>query len=138
MLKVVIRLLVCGVFFFGGIAHFVHTDDFAGIVPPFLPEPVAIVWVTGILELALVLGILIPSSRLLAGKLAAIYCLLVLPANIYQALNDVPIFGSPVAPELLWLRIPLQFVLIVAILWSADSNGRTLIQKSTGSVQGLN
>jgi uncharacterized membrane protein len=138
MLKVVIRLLLCGVFFFGGVAHFLFADGFAGIVPPFLPWPVAIVWVTGVLELALVLGILIPNSRLLAGKLAAIYCLLVLPANIYQALNDVPIFGSPVAPELLWLRIPLQFVLIVAILWSTGSIGRTLIQKSTGSVQGLN
>jgi uncharacterized membrane protein len=138
MLKVVIRLLLCGVFFFGGVAHFLFADGFAGIVPPFLPWPVAIVWVTGVLELALVLGILIPNSRLLAGKLAAIYCLLVLPANIYQALNDVPIFGSPVAPELLWLRIPLQFVLIVAILWSTGSIGRTLIQKSTGSVYRLN
>ncbi|CAA0100201.1 DoxX family protein [Zhongshania aliphaticivorans] len=134
MLKIVVRVLVCAVFFFGGIAHFLVTDDFAGIVPPFLPWPELIVWVTGVLEFFLVIGILLPSTRLLTGKLAALYCLLVLPANIYQAISDVPIFGSPVAPELLWLRIPLQFVLIAAILWSTSENNQTLIHKSTGNV----
>jgi len=134
MLKIVIRALVCAVFFFGGIAHFVLTDDFVGIVPPFLPWPVAIVWVTGVLEFLLVIGMLLPNSRLFTGKITAIYCLLVLPANIYQAMSDVPIFGGPVAPELLWLRIPLQFVLIAAILWSTNDNDRALIRTSTDSV----
>ncbi|MBQ0758099.1 MAG: putative membrane protein [Zhongshania sp.] len=134
MLKIVIRALVCTVFFFGGIAHFVLTDDFVGIVPPFLPWPVAIVWVTGVLEFLLVIGILLSSSRLVTGKITAIYCLVVLPANIYQAMSDIPIFGGPVAPELLWLRIPLQFVLIAAILWSTNDNDRALIRTSTDSV----
>lgn len=134
MLKVVVRVLVCAVFFFGGIAHFVVTADFVGIVPPFLPWPKVIVWATGIIEFLLVIGILSPSLRSITGKLAALYCLLVLPANIYQAVSDVPIFGGPVAPELLWLRIPLQFVLIAAILWSTSENNQKLIHTSTGSV----
>jgi uncharacterized membrane protein len=134
MLKIIIRGLVCAVFFFGGVAHFVFAEDFVGIVPPLLPWPLAIVWATGIMEFGLVLGILMPKWRVITGKLAAIYCLLVLPANIYQAMNDVPIFGAQVTPELLFLRIPLQFVLIAAILWSTNDSDRRLIQKSTGAV----
>ncbi|WP_373087279.1 hypothetical protein [Zhongshania sp.] len=71
MLKSTLRLLVCLVFFFGGIGHFLLAADFAGIVPP--------------------------------------TCRCLRPANIDQVLSDIPIFGGPVAPELLWLRIPLQF-----------------------------
>jgi uncharacterized membrane protein len=127
MLKIVIRVLVCAVFFFGGIAHFVLTDDFAGIVPPFLPWPTAIVLLTGVVEFALVAGMLLPSTRSFTGRAAAAYCLLVLPANIYQAISDVPIFGGSIAPELLWLRIPLQFVLIAGILWSTGNSDRKLI-----------
>jgi hypothetical protein len=51
-----------------------------------------IVWFTGLLEL-----------------------LLVLPARIYQVLSDLPIFGSLIAPALLWLRMLLPFVFIAAI-----------------------
>lgn len=138
MLKALTRVLVCAVFFFGGIAHFALTEDFAGIVPPFLPWPTAIVLLTGVVEFFLVIGILLPRSRSFTGKAASIYCLLVLPANIYQAVSDVPIFGGTVAPELLWLRIPLQFVLIAGILWSTVNVDRKLIQTSTGSVKGLN
>lgn len=134
MLKSILRLLVCLVFFIGGIGHFLLAEDFAGIVPPILPWPMLIVWLTGLLELLLVAGILWPAQRRLAGKLAAVYCLLVLPANIYQALSDVPIFGGPVAPELLWLRIPLQFVLIAAILWSTNDNPKALIQSPSSDV----
>jgi hypothetical protein len=39
-----------------------------------------------------------------------------------------------VASELLWLRIPLQFVLIAAILWSTNDNSETLIQAPNGDV----
>jgi len=40
-------------FFAAGIMHFVQDDAFAAIVPPLLPFPKLIVWITGVMELIL-------------------------------------------------------------------------------------
>lgn len=137
MFKVVLRLLLFVVFFLWDRVFFTYRR-FCWYCSPGFTVPGGDCLNNGYFRDCFGIGYLSAKSRLLAGKLAAISCLLVLPANIYQAHNDVLIFGSSVAPELLWLCIPLQFVLIVAILWSTGIIGRTLIQKSTRSVDGLN
>ncbi len=38
-------------FLLGGLGHFVFTDFFVGIVPPYVPWPLAAVWVSGVFEL---------------------------------------------------------------------------------------
>ena len=117
-LKALIRALICLFFVGGGIAHFLFTDGFAAIVPPFLPWPVLIVWLTGVVELLMAPLIFFPRYRERVGQFMAVYCLLVLPANLYQAISGVEGVGGDLSEPVLWLRIPLQFVLIAAILWS--------------------
>ncbi len=96
-----------------GLAHFNHTSDFVKIVPPSLPCPAALVYISGFFEISLSLATLFKSSRRFAcyGIIALLFA--VLPANIYMLTSYVP--GSPIAHWILVLRIPFQGVLM---LWA--------------------
>ena len=97
--------------------HFVKDDTFAKIVPPLLPFPYVIVWVTGLMEIAMGVMLLCPHFRPRVGVILGIFLLVVLPANIYMAMASIP-FGDTVAsPAALWGRVALQFPLIGLIYW---------------------
>ena len=120
---------VFAVFFFAaGILHFVEIDSFAAIVPSVLPFPKAIVWITGVMELVLAVGLALPKYRKRAGFWLGPYLLAVLPANIYMAMNNIPLGEAVASPTALWIRVALQFPLIALILW-ASGNWET--RKST-------
>jgi uncharacterized membrane protein len=105
-----------------GVLHFVADDVFAQIVPPWLPWPYAMVWVSGVFEIVLGLALIPERTRRLAGwGLVALY-LAVFPANVYMAMANVHIAGhDPVPPALLWGRLPFQIVLIAWALWVSKS-----------------
>jgi len=111
-------------FFFGaGILHFVQDDAFAAIVPPLLPFPKLIVWVTGVMELIFAVGLILPKYRKLSGFWLAPYLLAVLPANIYMAMYNIPMGETSASPTALWVRVALQFPLIALILWASGNIG---------------
>ena len=103
-------------FFFGGIAHFALTDLEARIVPPQIPDARDVVLITGIFELAGAFGLLLPWTRRAAGWGLFALTLAVTPANVYM-LHIHDQFDIPV--WLLWLRLPLQVVLLWLILWGS-------------------
>ncbi len=104
-----------------GVGHFVLADDFASIVPPMLPEPHIVVYVTGVMELILGLGLLFERSRKLFAYANAVFLVLVLPANIYMAVADIPAFGTDPDSVMPWVRLPFQTVLIAwALLIARD------------------
>ena len=74
-------------FFAGGIAHFTMTDFFVAIVPPWVPWPLAAVYVSGVFEVILALLILWPVSRPMAGWGLILLTLAVTPANVHMWLN---------------------------------------------------
>lgn len=123
-------------FFFlaGGVAHFLFVDEFAAIVPPLLPYPKWIVWATGLFELIIAPLIFVLSLRVKVGQVMALYCLLVLPANIYQLYAELSAHGLSSDSTALWLRIPLQFVLIAAILWATGDDRRRVIRLKQNNV----
>lgn len=104
------RWLLGGFFVAAGVNHFWHSAFYVGIVPPYLPWPLALVVVSGVAEI--VFGALmfpVSTARLAAWGLIAL-SLAVFPANIDMALHpERHAWASPLA---LWLRLPLQFVLI--------------------------
>jgi uncharacterized membrane protein len=119
MLKQISCYLISLLFIAGGVMHFTHDNDLAAITP--LPFSYQIVWVTGVMEFFFALFILLPTYRQLTGLYLSVFCLLVLPANIYMALYQLPMFGEQVDPLILWLRLPAQFGLIACILYATDS-----------------
>ena len=103
-------------FFLGGIGHFALTGEFARIVPPAIPYPVAVVYISGVFELLGAFGILIRPLRWLAGWGLTLLTIAVTPANVYMW-QHASLFPG-VSPTLLLLRLPVQVALIACILWS--------------------
>ena len=111
--------LIAAFFILAGIMHFVQDDSFAAIVPPLLPFPKLIVWITGVMEIVLAVMIILPKYRALAGALFAPYLLAVLPANIYMAMENIPLGDMESSPTALWIRVAMQFPLIALIYWAS-------------------
>jgi uncharacterized membrane protein len=120
-----VLLVVLGAFFMlAGVTHFTAPDFYVDIVPPYLPAPRALVHVSGVCEIALGFLVLVPATRALAAWGLVALLLAVFPANINQAVHQVPFrhapgWMPPPTPLGLWLRLPVQFVLIAWALWYA-------------------
>ncbi|SHI44863.1 Uncharacterized membrane protein [Hymenobacter daecheongensis DSM 21074] len=103
-------------FFVGtGILHFVAPATFLRIVPPYLPAPHLLVLLSGAAELASGLGLLLPATRQLASWGLVALLVAVFPANVYMLQTHGA--GLPVPMWALWLRLPLQLVLIGWVWW---------------------
>ncbi len=95
-----------------GVLHFAVPAPFIKIMPPQLPYPEALVYISGFFEILGGIGLLVPPvSRAAAWGLIALF-IAVFPANINQAINSIPIEGIPHHPLLYWFRLPFQAVLI--------------------------
>jgi uncharacterized membrane protein len=99
-------------FLFTGAGHFLQTEPMSQMLPPWVPAPVALVYLTGVLELAIAIGLLLPETRRPAGWMAAAVLVLFFPANIYAAINHVPMGGHAWGPVYLLVRAPLQLAIL--------------------------
>jgi len=100
-----------------GVLHFVKPEPFVKIVPPQLPYPLELVYISGFFEILGGVGLLIPFvSPAAAWGLIALF-IAVFPANINQAVNNIPIEGIPHNQLLYWARLPFQAVLIAWAWW---------------------
>jgi len=88
-------------------------------MPPWIPLHHACILISGVLELLGGLGLLVPLRpiQLLAGWGLTLLLIAVFPANIYMAIAQVQVHGIPSQPWMAWARLPLQPLLIVAVLW---------------------
>ena len=113
--KTILRY-VFGVFFvLAGVNHFAKTQFYVSIVPPYLPWPLALVYVSGVAEVVLGAALLRERwSPLAAWGLIALL-VAVFPANVHMALHPESYPWAP--PAGLWLRLPLQGVLIAWAYW---------------------
>lgn len=105
-----------------GSAHFVNPAFYAEIMPPYVPWPDPIVFLSGIAEIALGVLLLFRSTRRAAAWGVIALLVAVFPANLHQAIHQVhpahaPAWmGTPTAAAL-WLRLPMQGVLIWWAWW---------------------
>lgn len=120
-LRLILSVLLAAFFLMAGISHFTNDAAFAAIVPPLLPFPYAIVWITGVMEIVFAIGLLIPKYRAWAGLALAPFLLAVLPANIYMALEGIQFGETQATTPQLWFRVFLQFPLIALILWASGA-----------------
>ena len=86
--------------------------DLIAMVPPQFPEPALIVTLTGILEIAGAIGLMLRRTSRLAAALLAVLFIAMFPANVYAAQHGLTIQGKPVTP--LPLRTAVQLVLVVS------------------------
>ncbi len=95
-----------------GIAHFTSTDLMIEMMPDFLPYKRETVYLTGILELLAVIGLLINKIAKLTAVLLIILFISILPANIVGSLKQVNLGGMENGAMYLLFRIPLQIFFI--------------------------
>jgi uncharacterized membrane protein len=115
-------------FMFTGQAHFTMEKFFTAIVPKSLPNPRALVYVSGVAEFLGGVGVLIPRTRNLAGKGLIALLIAVFPANINMAVNSERFKQFPAWA--LWARLPLQFA-IIAQVWAATQRKPAVASPST-------
>ncbi len=106
-------------FFVGGISHFTNPDFFLAIMPPWVPFHAAAVYLSGALEIAFALGLLLPATRPWAGNLLILLTLAVTPANVHMWLNP-QLFPDVPEAALTW-RLVVQVLLLALICWSTHA-----------------
>jgi uncharacterized membrane protein len=117
-LKLVLNVVMGVLYVLAGVNHFVSTSFYVQIMPPWIPWHLAMVYVSGVLEIVLGIAVMIPRTRRLAAWGLIALLVAVFPANIHMAMNDVLIDGAPLGPPwALWLRLPIQLVLIAWAYW---------------------
>jgi uncharacterized membrane protein len=118
---------VVSIFFvFVGITHFTSPDFFVSIVPPYLPAPLALVYVSGFFEILGGLGVLLPATRTLAGYGLLALLVAVYPANLHMAMNPGEFPDIP--PAALYARLPIQFVFAWVVWWATRPTGNTDVE----------
>ena len=109
---------VLGLFFVNvGIAHFTDTKWFEPIVPEVLGDPTFWVFITGIMEIGLGLGLVIPMTRRYSAMLMAMFLVAVYWANLNMWINDIPIDDNTFEPIWHILRLIGQLLMIAVALW---------------------
>jgi uncharacterized membrane protein len=100
-----------------GANHFIAPATYVGMMPSALPAPWALVYISGVAEIAGGLGLLVAATRVWAAwGLVALY-VAVFPANINMAVNHLHLGTTEVPTWALWARLPLQGVLIAWAWW---------------------
>ncbi len=100
-----------------GIAHFALPDPFIKIVPPYLPNHAALVYISGFFEILGGIGILVPPVSQAAAWGLLLLFIAVFPANINMAVNAIDLPNIPDSSVLRWGRLPFQAVLIAWAWW---------------------
>jgi uncharacterized membrane protein len=133
MVKTIVRWFLTVAMVSVGVLHFVQPEGFVAIVPEVLPAKLALVYISGVAEIAGGLGLILPATRRLAAwGLIALY-VAVFPANINMAVNQLPLGDQVLEPWQLWARLPFQLLFIGLAYWMTrpDAAGGARVAPAT-------
>lgn len=110
-----------------GLIHLIAPQLFMPALPSCLPLRSESIFLSGLLEIVLGLGILRKNWQDIFAKMIAFYFLFLIPLHIYVAMNGIEMFGIQ-QKFLLWIRCLFQFGLI---FWAAslESSGWIIEQR---------
>ncbi len=103
------RYTLALIFMAAGLWHFLHPATYLAIMPPALPQPLALVYASGFFEILGGLGLLFARTRHMAGWGLLALLVAVFPANVHMALIHEQL-GIP--GWVAWGRLPLQLPLL--------------------------
>jgi uncharacterized membrane protein len=133
ILRLIVRLLLAALFLFAGTIHLRNPELFVPVMPPWIPFHLPCILISGVFELLGGLGLLVPwrPIQFLTGWSLTLLLIAVFPANIYMAVANVKVHGFPAHAWMGWARLPLQPLLIVAVLWVTNVwPGKCTMQKT--------
>ena len=107
-------------FIYVGIMHFTDTSWFEPIVPPVFGSATFWVLASGVAEVLVGIGLIIPRTRRVSGYASAALLVLLYPANLYMWVFDVEHGdGASLSPTGHVVRLILQIGGIILSLWIA-------------------
>lgn len=121
-LALVLTLLLGAFMILGGIQHLLKPAFYLPFVPPFLPFRMALVHLSGVLEIALGLAVLVPRLRPWGTRGVCLLMVLFLPIHAWDVVSAHPAIGSHAAAL---LRLPVQFLFI---LWAGFAARRAPLE----------
>ncbi len=115
MLKSTLRIVLALFFVAACVNHFLATSFYLRMMPPYVPFHPAMVQISGVAEIVLAMLLLVPVTTVVAAWGLLALLIAVFPANLQMALH--PETFPEFSPRALWLRLPLQGVLIAWAYW---------------------
>jgi uncharacterized membrane protein len=106
--KLILTYIMGAFMVYAGVNHFLKPAIYLPFISQSLPQ-MAIVYLSGIVEILLGVGVFIPKFRDISTKGIFILMLLFLPLHIRDVFVDNPAVGSH---QIAIIRLPIQFVLI--------------------------
>lgn len=103
-----------------GSNHFLHSGAYIGIIPYYIPFPVFVNYLSGILEILFGLLLIFKATRRFAALAISLMLIAFLPVHIQMIINAPFKLGTfTVSPWVAWARLALQPTLIWWVWWSA-------------------
>ena len=116
------RIAMSAMLIFTAIGHFAFSEGMTLMLPSFVPFKKAVIYLTGVIEVAAAIGLLIPVLQNLTAWLLILFFFLILPANINAAINKIDYQKGTTAGyglNYLWFRVPLQVFFIAWVYFFA-------------------
>jgi uncharacterized membrane protein len=108
-----VRILFAIFMIMGGVQHFLKPDFYLPFVPDFLPFKMEVIYLSGLLEIALGALLLLKKYARIAAMGIFILMVLFLPIHVWDVFSSTPAIGTHKAAL---IRLPFQF-LFMAIAW---------------------
>ena len=100
-----------------GILHFQDPAWFEPIVPDLIGYPTFWVYASGVFEIVLGIGLIIPKTREISGYGIALMLVVLYAANFNMWVNDIAIEGSKFGTNWHIFRATVQILLISVCIW---------------------
>ena len=95
-----------------GVQHFTNTAWFEPIVPAVLGDPTIWVLITGVMEIAIGVGLILPWTRRHAARGSMVFLVGIYWANLNMWVNNIPLDGKTYAHHWHVLRLIAQLGMI--------------------------
>lgn len=103
------------------IGHFLIIEEVSRMMPFFVPLKRELIYLIGVWEILLAIGLLIPGYKHIAAWLLILFFVLVLPTTIKSALENITylaVEGDEYDDFNLWFGVPWQLCLILWVYFS--------------------
>ena len=121
--KTLTRLLFGALFVAAGLNHFRNPGFYVGIMPPYLPWHLELVYISGVAEIVLGVMLLVPRWTVTAAWGLIALLIAVFPANLHMTMH--PELYPSISLTALWVRLPIQGLLIAWAYWYTRRQVRT-------------
>lgn len=106
-------------YLFAGANHFINPDFYSGLIPDYLPFHSFINLASGVIEIALGLGLLFPATRQLSAYGIILMLVAFIPSHVYFIQIGGCIKGGLcTSMAVAWVRLVLIHPLLILWAWS--------------------